>query len=121
MEKVPAEYDSLNQQLVAGTDIYLACVSVVMTCGIVHMFFTTLTHIYGVTVNHYLLIALMAIPSVLSAHNVLTLRSDRYFRSRIWVAIASSLNLIFISPLTIPAQIAQSTCTGFSITRKLFD
>lgn len=122
--KEQQEYTALDDtRPFSGTDIYLSIVSAFISSAIVHNMFFTVMNTYDFLFNPNFVYTMMAITSLLSTHNCLTMRNkcDRFYRKLVWNSIASSLQLVFIGPFTMFAQIGQSLFSGFSITRNLFD
>lgn len=124
--KIPPEYTAIqpNDEMsnLNGTDIYLTVVTAFISSAIVHTGITTIMSAHNLVFNQNILYTLMAITSLLASHNCLMAHNNqRFYRQRVWNAINSSLNIVFISPFTIWAQIAQTVCSGFTINRNIFD
>lgn len=124
--KIPQEYSAIpdsgtENPTLNGTDIYLTIATVVVTCSIVH----TGLNLFQLAQNLYLpptfVLILMAINSLLAGHYAITHRYERYYRQRIWNSVRFALNLTFLAPFTIPAQIGQTLTTGVYINQNLFD
>ena len=111
----------MEMPMMNGTDIYLSAVSCFLTAAIVHTCANLFMMAHSLTFHCNILYSLMAISSLLAGHNALTNRNQRFFRQRVVNAVCASINLVFISPFTIPIQIGQSISNGFMITRNLFD
>lgn len=108
----------------SGTDIYLTLVSAFISSAIVHHGFFSIMSTYNIIFNPNFVYTMMAITSLLSSHNCLTMRNrynNRFYRKHVWDSVSASLQVVFISPFTIFAQIGQSLFSGIVITRNLFD
>ena len=122
--KIPQEYSALSSEEIptlSGTDLYLACVTAFITTGIVHTGFNIVNCAHAITIPPLFILMMCAITSLVSGYHAVTHRYDRFFRLRVWNSVKHGLNVVFLSPFTMPAQIGQTTTTDFYINQNLFD
>lgn len=123
--KIPQEYSAIPEtdtlQTLNGTDIYLSLVSVVLTSAIVHTGCNIIQLAHHIYIPPLFVFILITINSLLAGYYSITHRYDRYYRQRVWNSVKYALNITFISPLTMPAQIGQTTSNGFHVNQNLFD
>ena len=122
--QIPNEYNNDETPMMPvlnGTDIYLSLVSGFLAAHITQTCINLVMIAHEFALGANWIYSMMAITSLLSAHNCLTNRNQRFFRQRVFNAVTSSLNLVFIVPFTIPAQIVQTLTNGFTINRNVFD
>lgn len=118
-----AEYKTtpIEDVSLSGTDIYLSFVSSFVTIELMYIMIKIVSLVHNITLAGNICYSLMAIAGLLACHHTLTNRNQRFFRLRVFNAVTFAINLVLISPFTVPCQIAQSVTNGFSITRNLFD
>lgn len=122
--KIPQEYSALQDTenpTLNGTDIYLTLVTVFVTSFIVHTGCNLVQLAQSLYLPPMLILILISINSLLAGYYSLTHRGNNYYRMRVWDAIRFALNLTFIAPFTVWAQIAQTMTNGMYIKQNLFD
>lgn len=119
----PKEYNAehTNQEQYNGTDIYLTCVTVMLTSMIVKTVVTLALFANDIPLNPNAIQVCMAVTSILAARNCLTMQNNFMYKRRVVDSITEAFKTVVIAPFSALAQVARSTTSGFSFTRNLFD
>lgn len=122
--KIPQEYSALSTEqttTLSGTDLYLACVTSFISTAIVHTGFEMVNHVHNIYIPPLFVLIMCAVTSLVAGYHNITHRYERYYRMRVWNSVKHGLNIVFISPFTMLAQIAQTQTSDFIINQHLFD
>lgn len=119
----PKDYnvEHTPQEQYNGTDIYLTCVTVMLTSFIVKTLVTLTLFANELPLNPTAIQVCMAVTSILAGRNCLTMQNNFMYKRRVVDSITEALKTVVIAPFSAAAQIARSTTSGFSFTRNLFD